>query len=285
MHFTFKNTLRLTGLLAAFAWAVSPQAAYAQATYNYVGNPFVYFSCGPNPSGPGDIGCLNDPAPANPDTSYLATDKVTATLTLDSALPANFPYQDVRGLSGFHLSLNDGRHTVTTLDAAGGFFAEVSTDNLGHINFWRFVLNTGLPANGGISTYHWVNPSGDTFTQDMGTLQCCSPTIVGNFAQIINAPGTFNGGSAPNPVTLTTNLLTTLSNGSLGLTGGQANSLTDKLTNALSSIQGGQLKQAINQLQAFINAVQSYAKNGKITPQTAATLIDSANAIIALISF
>jgi len=268
-------------VLIAVGWALSPRAAYAQTNYSYVGNAFVYFSCGPNPNGPGDIGCLNDPAPGNPDTSYIATDHVTATLTLDSPLPANFSYSDVRALPGFHLTMNDGQHTVTNANAVG-MFAEVSTDALGHIALWRFVINTGGTLNGGISTYHWTNPSGDTFTQDMGTLSCCSPTVLGNFAQIINAPGTWNGGS-PNPVTLTNDLLILLSNPSLGLTAGQINGLSDKLNNALASMAAGALKQAVNQLQAFVNAVQASLKTGKISPQTATTLVNAANAIIALL--
>jgi len=66
----------------------------------------------------------------------------------------------------------------------------------------------------------------------------------------------------------------------LVLTNGQKNSLTDKLNNALGSVQAGQNKQAINQLQAFINSVETYLKNGRISDQTATTLTVPANAII-----
>lgn len=69
----------------------------------------------------------------------------------------------------------------------------------------------------------------------------------------------------------------------LALTSGQAASLTDKLNNALASIQSGQNKQAINQLKAFVNSVESAQKNFKISAQTAATLIAAANAIIAML--
>jgi probable HAF family extracellular repeat protein len=79
-------------------------------------------------------------------------------------------------------------------------------------------------------------------------------------------------------VTILTSLL---SDPTLGLTGGQIASLTDKLNNAIASIQAGLNKQAINQLNALISSVQSSVKNGKISAQTGNTLIADANAIIA----
>ena len=82
----------------------------------------------------------------------------------------------------------------------------------------------------------------------------------------------------------TGNLLVSLSDPALALTSGQINSVSDKLTNAIQSIQTGQNKQAINQLTAFISAVQTQWKIGKVSSATAATLIDAANAIIATLS-
>jgi probable HAF family extracellular repeat protein len=79
------------------------------------------------------------------------------------------------------------------------------------------------------------------------------------------------------------NLITSLSSPTLGLTSGQINSLTDKLNNALASIQAGLNKQAINQLNAFINSVQTDLKNGKISASAAASLTATANQIIALL--
>jgi FIMAH domain len=85
------------------------------------------------------------------------------------------------------------------------------------------------------------------------------------------------------PAQAVTNLINLISNqnSGLGLTSGQINSLTDKLNNALASIQAGLNTQAINQLNAFISSVQSSLKTGKISAQTANTLIAAANAIIA----
>jgi hypothetical protein len=59
--------------------------------------------------------------------------------------------------------------------------------------------------------------------------------------------------------------------------------LTEKLTNALASIPQGANKQAVNQLNAFINSVQSWQKTGKVSSGTATTLIAAANAIIAVL--
>jgi hypothetical protein len=276
VHSTFKKSVVCFATLMSF---VSARQALAQAEYQYQGNPFTIFSCGPAVPGPGDIGCTT-PAPTNPNTSYLATDLVTATLTLDSALGPNLPYQDVRTFPGFQLTMNDGRHTVTDLDAAG-MFAEVSTNASGQINQWRLVINTGGTQNGGIATIDFTDTFG-THIFDQGVLACCQPTVPGDFGQNFGAPGTWNAGTQ-SPAALTSNLINLLSNPLLGLTISQVNSLTDKLNNALASIQAGQNKQAINQLKSFINSVQSSLKTGKMSAQTANTLTAAAGAIIPLL--
>jgi YVTN family beta-propeller protein len=83
------------------------------------------------------------------------------------------------------------------------------------------------------------------------------------------------------PTEMVSALITELSAPTLGLSSGEISSLTDKLNNVLASIQAGLYKQAINQLSAFINSVQSSAKTGKISATTAATLTSAANQIIA----
>jgi hypothetical protein len=265
----------------SMAWVLavaSAQSAFGQSVYQYKGNPFNLFSCGPADPGPGDVTC-STPAPTNPLTSYDATDYVSATLTLTSPLGANLAYQDVRTFPGFQLTMNDGQHTVTNADAAG-MFAEVSTDASGQINHWRLVINTGGALNGGIATINFTDTFG-THVFDQGVLACCSPTVVGDFAFIFGSSGTWNGGSGP--AALVGNLINLISNPLLGLTSGQINSLTDKLNSVLASIQAGLNKQAINQLQAFINSVQTSLKTGKMSAQTAGTLITAANAIIAVL--
>jgi probable HAF family extracellular repeat protein len=76
-------------------------------------------------------------------------------------------------------------------------------------------------------------------------------------------------------------LLASLSDPALALTQGQINALSEKVINALQSIQAGLNKQAINQLNAFVSAVQTQWKGGKMSSATAANLTDAANAIIA----
>jgi hypothetical protein len=273
--------------LATILIAVSgtSERAAAQATYSYTGNPFTFFSCGPNADDTATLDCSAAPAPGNPHTSYTATDHVTVTLTLDSALGPNFAYSDIRNLSGFLLTLNDGEHTVSTpLTPGEGLFASVGTDANGNINQWRLGINTGGALNGGITTFDFTDDSG-THVFDAGTLACCDPTVPGNLAINFSMPGSWTGGSSPpTPTASVNNLIGVISNPSLGLTSGQISSLTDKLDNVLASIQAGQLKQAINQLNSFINSVQSSVKTGKISAQTGTTLVNAANAIIAALS-
>ena len=248
--------------------------AAAQAIYRYTGNPFTLFSCGPSVPGPGTILCSTS-APTNSNTSYLATDAVTATLTLTTALPANRPLSDVTSLSGFQLTLSDGRHTVSNT-AAVGMIASVATDASGNVAQWRLIINTGGLDNGGIATQKW------DFVSDSGTLRCCDPMVSGDLARNSNLAGTWTSG-APSPAAAVANLMSMLASPELALTSGQVNSLTDKLNNALASIQAGLNKQAINQLHSFINAVESARKNFKMSSQAATTLIASANAIIAML--
>lgn len=262
--------------LAGVGFAAGAPLAAAQAVYQYTGNPFTLFSCGPTADNMATLDC-STPAPTNPYTSYLATDRVTATLSFTNPLPADMAIQDVRTLAGFQLTMNDGHQTLTLADAVGSF-VEVGTDAGGQINSWRLVINTGGVNNGGIST---INKG--TSLLDIGVLACCDPTVSGNLALNLSMPGTWSSGS-PSPTAAVASLINMLANPTLGLTQGQVNSLTDKLNNALASIQAGLNKQAINQLNAFISSVQTAQKTGKMSAQTATTLINAAAAIIAMLS-
>jgi YVTN family beta-propeller protein len=86
------------------------------------------------------------------------------------------------------------------------------------------------------------------------------------------------------PTQMVSDLITAVVNTTSGLNTGQANSLTAKLNNALLAIQQGRNGPAINQLNAFINAVQADARSGKISAATATSLVDAANAVIAALS-
>lgn len=283
----FAHSGRLAGfvakhvLLSVACLALGSVPAFAQVTYTYTGHPFTLFSCGPSNPGPGTIDC-STPAPANPDTSYTATDFVSGTLTLSSPLPANLPYQDIRTFPGFQITLNDGQHTVTNAEALG-WFAEVSTDGNGNINSWRFVLNTGGVDDGGISTINAVINGFDSVI-DQGTLACCDPNPPGNLALNLSMPGTWTSSNTPpSPSAAVSSLENMVANPLLGLSNGQISSLNDKLNNALISINANQNKQAINQLNAFISSVQTTVKTGKMSTQTANTLTNAANAIIQML--
>jgi len=84
-------------------------------------------------------------------------------------------------------------------------------------------------------------------------------------------------------VDATTALISLVSDPLLGLSAGQVNSLTDKLSNARASIDAGVNKQAINQLKSFVSAVQTAVKNGKMDPATGTLLTGEANEIIAML--
>ena len=262
------------------AMAPFTQVAFPQATYTYTGHPFTLFSCGPSNPGPGTIDC-STPAPTNPDTSYTATDFVSATLTLSSPLAANLAFQDVSTLPGFQLSMNDGQQTLTNAQALG-MFAQVSTDGSGNILNWRFVINTGGALDGGISTIN-ATINGFTSVIDQGTLSCCDPTPPGNLALNLSMPGTWSSNNSQSPAAGVASLKNMLSNPLLRLTSGDINSLSDKLDNTLISINAAQNKQAINQLNAFNSSVQSSLKTGKMSAQTATTLTNAANAIIKML--
>ncbi len=76
-------------------------------------------------------------------------------------------------------------------------------------------------------------------------------------------------------------LIASLSDPQYGLSGGQINSLTDKLTNAYESIRQGLFKRAGNQLDAARNAVQVQVQIAKMSVATAAALTAAIDAIFA----
>ena len=63
------------------------------------------------------------------------------------------------------------------------------------------------------------------------------------------------------------------------LNSGQGNSLTTKLANAIAKLNGGMTTAGCNQLQAFINQVNSFIRNGILTVAQGQPLIDAATAI------
>jgi hypothetical protein len=182
----------LKSLLAAAA-SLMAQAAFAQpTTYQYAGNPFQFFSCGPSIPGPGTRGCFNQPAPGNPLTSYIATDHVTATLSFSAPLPANLLYQDVKSFAGFSLSMSDGHQILASSPTPPPFVtAQVSTDGTGQIANWHLSISVGNVVNSSITS---LDEPSAAFTLDTGILTCCDPTRSGNLANEVNHPGTWTSG-------------------------------------------------------------------------------------------
>ena len=276
--------------IASVAAVMSAAPVLAQTTtYQYVGNTFTLFSCGPffdsqTNQITGTLSCAS-PAPTNSLTSYTLTDRVTAALVLGAPLPASMALTTVSGLPGFSLTLNDGHQTVQTPIVTGqGMVAQVATDATGNISEWRLFINTGGTLNGGVSTQRFTNTTGTLVQSDMGTISCCDPNVSGNYGQRFSLAGTWTiQGGAPQPADLVSNLIDVVFDPATGLTTGQVSSLSDKLNNALASINAGQNKQAINQLNSFISSVQTAVKTGKMSSGTGAALIAAANAIIALL--
>jgi probable HAF family extracellular repeat protein len=79
-------------------------------------------------------------------------------------------------------------------------------------------------------------------------------------------------------------VIASLSDPAYGLTGGQINALTDKLKNAITSIQLGLFKQAVNQLNAAISSIQVAVSGGRMSVATGNALTATINAIIATVS-
>ena len=172
--------------------------------------------------------------------------------------------------------------TVTTSNVTGpsGFSATMSLDKP---NPTPPTLTNEIP-----TTYLTLNGSTGNLVSNPIAAGMYALSVFGQNA-FADGPFSLNwsvsiniASTAVTPAVAVTNLINLIANpySGLVLTAGQANSLTDKLNNALASIQAGQNKQAINQLQAFINAVQTYLKTGKIDTPTATTLTVAANAII-----
>ena len=273
------STLRraLAGVALACAGLGLATGAAAQAVYQYTGNPFTLFSCG------GATLCAT-PGP-NPNTSYTTTDFVSAKLELSAPLAPNLVFQDISGLAGFRLTLED-RHQVMVAGTAGtgSFEAKVSTDSAGQIiGPWSLFVNCCFFPNNSVAT---LNNPGGRGVGDLGVLSgptAAFPNTPNDSGFVFGNPRAWTSGP-PNPGVAVMNLVTLVNGTELGLTVGQVNGLTDKLNNILASISAGLNKQATNQLRSFVSSVESAHKTGKMLASTAATLVAAANAIIALLA-
>lgn len=182
------------------------------------------------------------------------------------------PMQDIGTLGGHGANANGinnlgqivGNSTVTNDTALHGF---VYNSGTGVTDLNSAIVSTG---------YEVLNASA---INDKGQIVACARLTASD------PPfGCTHSVRLDPPAAASSALITQLSSPSLGLTSGQISSLTDKLNNAILSIQQGLNGQAINQLNAFINSVQSSVKTGKITAGAGATLVPEAQAIIATLS-
>jgi hypothetical protein len=172
--------------------------------------------------------------------------------------------------------------TVTTSAVAGppnlSASLEVSSPTIGSVLFQPFLT----PLNGTTGNLLSTPIGAGIYAMSMFGQQA---STVGAFSLNWTVSMTLTSVTVT-PAQAVTNLVNLISNpnSGLNLTTGQMNSLVDKLNNVLASIQAGLNDQAVNQLTAFINSVQSSVKTGKMSSQTANTLISAANAIIASLS-
>ena len=171
---------------------LAAQTAFGQVTYTYTGKPFSLFSCGGN-------SLCSTPGP-NANTSYSATDIVTGTLTLASALPGGLSLADISGYAGFKIALNDGHQTMTAMAGyIGGFRAQISTDAGGNITEWVFVVNCCFNPNNGVATAYAPDYPGGSSIFDQAVLSAPSPNngypnTPLNMAYNSNKPGTWSAG-------------------------------------------------------------------------------------------
>jgi len=181
---------------------------------------------------------------------------------------------------------------------ASGTSIQLPADSLGNLGgSGPFCNALGINQNGDVVGASFTGTDVHAFIYTNGAMydlnNLIAPTTialtqasgVNNVGQI-SAAGRINSttfhGFRLDPVDVAVTIfIARLSDPSLALTGGQISSLTDKLVNSLTSIQQGAYKQAINQLNAFINSVQVLLKNGNVSSATATTLIGAANAVIA----
>jgi hypothetical protein len=270
-----RRTLVAVTVGLALAWlAVLSEPTFAQVTYRYAGNNFTVFSCGM-----GSIRCASPPPGA---TSYTTDDFVTATLTFDAPLPPNLNRQDVRGVAGFSLTMDDGHQELTMGPGTPGEVI-VSTDASGNIIApWSVFIHCCLFPNNNIFT---LNDPGQRGIGDGGALSMPN----GSFPDTPMDSGEVNGSpgiwvrEVSSPADLTEHLIKDV-NALIGveLNPGQAKRLSRPLRNVLRSIRANKIQPACSQLQDFI--AQVINTTPPLSQATSDALIASANAIRTVLS-
>ena len=223
--------------------------------------------------------------PAGPYTSSIAVDintlgQIVGTVTAGPAFSPTAQYC-YRTVAGQNITLP--ADSLGNLCGAGPFCAARGINTDGD------VVGT---SSTGSQAHAFIHTGGAMY--DLNNLIAGTPAVLTQATGVndrgqISAQGWTNGyfGGALHSFRLDPidvaidNFIDQLSDPNLALTAGQINSLTDKLVNALASVEQGANKQAINQLIAFINSVESAVKANKMSSETGQILVAAASAIMA----
>lgn len=167
--------------LLLLALGLAPMPAAAVATYSYTGNPFT--------------DALSAPVPNAIFEPYTTSSYISATVMLDSALPANLALTDVSGLAGFELVLFDQSffgprsHDDSVVES---FTARLATDAAGSISRWHLRINIGSLQDGSLHNLQTLNfiESGNAIVTD-GALAFVSTLGTGSGSNQ-GSPGTWS---------------------------------------------------------------------------------------------
>jgi len=144
--------IKQLGLSVALSFAATG-ISHATAVYTYEGNPFT-----------------------SADAPFTTSDRVTATLTLDSALGPNFAFSDITGLAGLSLEMSAGSFQLA-FPANELNEVSVGTDALGDISQWNVILCSSIQ-----DCIQTTNTSGDL----VDTFPLNDPLVAS-----VSAPGTW----------------------------------------------------------------------------------------------